>query len=114
MAPTSPTEDRPDVDRRIHERVAARIEVHFKGPEQAARAFRAYSLNFSVGGLCFRTERTYQLGQVLHVSMTVESQSFELAAVVAWSHKGAIGVRFEQVPERDQERLRSVMNALKR
>lgn len=114
MTGTSATDDGDGIDRRIHERVPARIEVHFKGPEQAARAFRAYSLNFSVGGLCFRTDRKYELGQILQVSMTVEAQTFDLAAVVAWAHKGAIGVRFEAVPEHEQERLKSVMHALKR
>lgn len=114
MTGTSATNDRSGIDRRIHERVAARIEVHFKGPEQAARAFRAYSLNFSAGGLCFRTDRKYELGQLLQVSLTVEAQTFELAAVVAWAHKGAIGVRFEEVSEADQQRLKSVMHALKR
>lgn len=115
MSPSSASNDEgaPD-DRRNHERITTRIEVRFKGPNEAARAFRAYSLNFSVGGLCFRATRPYEIGQVLQVAMTVETHHFELEATVAWSHKGAIGVRFENVSEADQQRLRAVMQALRK
>src|SRR4051812_29282631 len=52
-------------DRRQFERVAAHIEVRFGRADEAARALRAYSLNFSVGGLCLKTQRPYEIGDRL-------------------------------------------------
>jgi len=104
-----------DEDRRQHERVSARIEVRFGKADQAARALRAYSLNFSVGGLCLKTQRAYEIGDRLSLSMTIEGQEFEVMGAVAWVRAGvAVGVRFEGVKDEDRERLQQIVEALKK
>jgi uncharacterized protein (TIGR02266 family) len=102
----------PDVDRREFARVPARVEVRLKA-EQAARALRAYSLNFSVGGICLKTQKDYQVGDQLQLSMTIEGRDFELRGVVAWVRPGvAVGVRFDELSQSDRERLTQVVSAL--
>lgn len=101
-------------ERRRERRVPAQIEVRFHASAEAARAFRAYSLNFSVGGLCLKTSRRYEIGESLQVKMTVEGETFELPSVVAWVHKGAIGIRFDTPSEEDQARLQTLKEALER
>lgn len=98
-------------ERRQFERFAARIEVRFGHASDAARAFRAYSLNLSVGGLCLRTQKRYELGELLRLELDVQSESFLLKGVVAWVRDGAIGVRFEDVGEEDRERLTRIVTA---
>src|SRR5438477_12269811 len=100
-------------DRRQHERVSAHIEVRFGLADEAARALRAYSLNFSIGGLCLKTQRPYELGERLSLSMTIEGRELECLGVVAWVREGvAIGVRFEDVKVEDRVRLEQMVKAL--
>lgn len=99
----------PEVDRRADERVAARIEVRFPAPANAARAFRAYSLNLSLGGLCLKTRRRYPVGERLALSLHLESEEYRLTGVVAWERGGAIGVRFENLSAEDRQRLEEVV-----
>jgi uncharacterized protein (TIGR02266 family) len=103
-----------DDDRRSSERVPARVEVRFHEPAHAARALRAYSLNLSAGGLCLRTERTYELGAPLKVALVIAGQPLELDAAVAWVRGGAVGVRFENLTARDRQLLESLVLSLKR
>lgn len=100
-------------NRRQQERISARIEVRFTDKTQAARAFRAYSLNFSTGGLCLRTRRSYSVGTVLSISLEVEGECFTLKAEVAWARGEAIGVRFLNVTDEVRERLEAVALSLK-
>ena len=99
----------PMVERRADERVVARVEVRFKGLAEAARAFRAYSLNLSVGGLCLKTRRQYQVGERLSLSLALDKQNYQLTGVVAWERSGAVGVRFENVTSEDRQRLGEVV-----
>ncbi|HEY8210515.1 MAG TPA: TIGR02266 family protein [Myxococcaceae bacterium] len=100
-------------DRRQHERVAAHIEVRFGRADEAARALRAYSLNFSIGGLCLKTQRPYEIGERLGLSMTIEGRELECIGVVAWVRGGvAIGVRFEEVSDEDRALLQQMVKAL--
>jgi uncharacterized protein (TIGR02266 family) len=100
-------------DRRQHERVSARIEVRFGRADEAARALRAYSLNFSTGGLCLKTQRSYEIGDRLSLSMTIEGREVECTGVVAWTRDGvAIGVRFEGVKDEDRVLLQQMVKAL--
>lgn len=101
-------------DRRRYERIAARMEVRFGKVTEAARALRAYSLNFSAGGLCLKTQRQYAVGDTLSLEITVEGSEFHLTGAVAWVRQGAIGVRFENVSEEDRLRLSHVLAAFKR
>lgn len=99
-------------DRRRDARVAARIEVRFNEVSDAAKALRAYSLNFSAGGLCLKTQRAYAIGTPLRLSLTVEGEAFDLLGVVAWVRGPAIGVRFQDVTPPERERLERLAGAL--
>jgi uncharacterized protein (TIGR02266 family) len=103
----------PENDRRNDERVIARVDVRFQESSQAVRAFRAYSLNFSVGGLCLKTRRRYEVGSELQLALTVEGEEFSLTGVVAWERGGAIGVRFENVDSADRKRLSDLVSRFK-
>jgi uncharacterized protein (TIGR02266 family) len=100
------------LDRRRETRVPARIEVRFREPVQAARALRAYSLNFSAGGLCLKTQKEYALGQRLLLELQVEERQLSLAAEVAWVRGGAIGVRFTEVNPDDRAVLQQMLSQL--
>ena len=100
-------------DRRQFERVSAHIEVRFGRADEAARALRAYSLNFSIGGLCLKTQRPYELDEKLSLTMTIEGHEVICLGVVAWVRPGAIGVRFEEVKAEDRVRLQAMVESLK-
>jgi uncharacterized protein (TIGR02266 family) len=104
---------RPPIERRSEERVAGRIEVRFSEPLDAARAFRAYSLNFSVGGLCLKTQRTYEVGAKLGLTLTVEGHEYHVSGIVAWERDGAIGVRFENLSASDRQRLAELLTRIR-
>ncbi len=99
-------------ERRREPRVSARIEVRFKDPVDAAKAFRVYSLNLSAGGLCLRPARKYAVGESLELSLSVPGRDYNLNAVVAWSREGVIGVRFEDVNEDDRVALAELVATL--
>jgi uncharacterized protein (TIGR02266 family) len=113
MAKKSQTEEKQGVERRKNERISTRIEVHFKAPPDAARALRAYSLNFSIGGLCIKTGRQYEVGEKLALNLKVAGQEFNIEAAVSWLRPGAVGVRFIDVPVKDRARLEELMSTLR-
>ncbi len=98
-------------ERRKEVRAPARIEVRFQEASQAALAFRAYSMNFSVGGLCLRTRNKYPIGTELKLSLKVALAEYQLSGVVAWERRGAIGVRFSNLQPEDRERLARLLAA---
>lgn len=93
-------------DRRAHERIPARFEVRFQKTEEAARAFRAWSVNLSAGGLALKVNHAYELGERLALTLTVENQCFEVQGVVAWTREDVIGVRFELSDDELRGRLK--------
>lgn len=101
-------------NRRAQERVPARFEVHFQDQKSAARAFSAFSVNMSTGGLCLRTKRVYAIGERVQMAMTVGGESFDLHAIVTWVREDAAGMRFVDVSEQDRERLTRVVHGLPR
>jgi uncharacterized protein (TIGR02266 family) len=98
-------------ERRKEVRARARIEVRFKEASQAALAFRAYSLNFSIGGLCLLTRNKYAIGTELTLALKVARAEYQLSGVVAWERRGAIGVRFTNLQPEDRERLTRLLAA---
>ena len=110
-----PEEDEPTpTERRGTERVAARFEVRFSEGKDAARALRAYSVNFSIGGLCLKTKQAYTQGSVLHLNLKVGEGEFNIECVVAWAREGTIGARFDKMSPTERERLYSMLeNQLK-
>jgi len=101
-------------ERRTTDRIPVRIEVHFRDAAAAAEALRCYAVNFSVGGICLKTDRSYPVGHVLQLVLLVEDERFELDGVVAWarSREQAIGVRFREVEPGAKERLGALVHRL--
>lgn len=99
-------------DRRADPRYAAHFDVRFARAADAAKAFNAWSINFSSGGLCLRSTGSYAVGESLSLSLTIEGQVFELEAVVAWVRGEAVGVRFVNVRSDARERLEAVARIL--
>lgn len=99
-------------DRRLQTRFGAHMDVRFARVADAAKAFKAYSLNFSAGGLCLRTKSQHAVGERLEVDVTVEGEHFQLQAEVAWVRGGAIGVRFVNVSPTMRGRLEAVARTL--
>lgn len=99
-------------ERRRETRIPARVELHFSQAAEAAKAFKAFSVNFSPGGLCVRMKPGHQIGDRLALTMEVEGQAFTLEAVVQWIRGPVAGVRFDGVTAEDRERLERVAEVL--
>lgn len=108
---TKPTQ-RPE-DRRTDERVAARVEVRFNERLSAARAFRAFALNFSNGGICLKTDRAYEVGMPLQLFIGIGGEEHELGGFVAWVRNGAVGVRFDVGSDQDREKIARIMASVR-
>lgn len=100
-------------ERRTQERVPARVEVRFTEANQAARALRAFSVNVSSGGLCLRTQRRYEIGATLQLTLNVAGEAYALAGVVAWVREGAVGVRFVNLSPDDRTRIEALVAQLR-
>jgi uncharacterized protein (TIGR02266 family) len=107
LPPTRPPE------RRREARIPARVEVRFTDAVHAARVLHAYSLNFSLGGLCLRTRRAYAVGRALSLNVVVGGERLPLEAVVAWVRPSdaAVGVRFVDVGEGPRARLAQLIGS---
>ncbi len=99
-------------ERRRDPRIGARFEVSFVHLSDAARAFKAFSVNFSAGGLCLRSQRPHAVGDLVQLKLDVESQTFDLKGSVQWSRAGVVGVRFVDLSQDDRERLEGVARSL--
>jgi uncharacterized protein (TIGR02266 family) len=99
-------------ERRVDPRYAAHFDVRFARATDAAKAFNAFSINFSSGGLCVRSSTAYAIGESLSMSLTIEGQLFELEGVVAWVRGEAVGVRFVNVRNDTRARLEAVARIL--
>jgi len=101
-------------ERRADSRIPVRVEVHFRDAAQAAEALRSYAVNFSVGGICLRTEKSYPIGHVLVLILQIHEERFELEGDVAWvrPRDQAVGVRFREVEPGARERLAALVQRL--
>ena len=105
-------EDQTEDDRRGDSRYQARFDVRFSRLSDAARAFNAFSVNFSAGGLCLRSKLPHQLGEALLLDLTIGMDQFALEGVVAWVRGEAVGVRFVNVRPALREQLDAVARTL--
>jgi uncharacterized protein (TIGR02266 family) len=99
-------------ERRRDPRVGARFDVAFKHQAEAAKAFKAFSVNFSAGGLCLRSQKPHAVGDEVQLVVEVEQEHFELKGTVQWARAGVVGVRFIDVTQEDRERLEKVARTL--
>jgi uncharacterized protein (TIGR02266 family) len=101
-------------ERRAADRIPVRIEVHFRDAAAAADALHSYAVNFSVGGICLKTERTYPVGHLLQLVLLIDDERFELEGMVAWvrGREQVIGVRFREVDPSAKERLAALVHRL--
>jgi hypothetical protein len=100
-------------DRRREERIPARIEIHFSRAKDAAKAFKAYSVNFSPGGLCVRMKTPHPLGDRLSIKLVVGGEEFDLEGVVSWARGTVTGMRFDGLSADDRGRLERVAEVLR-
>ena len=101
-----------NAERRRDPRVGARFEVGFKSAAAAAKAFKTFSVNFSAGGLCLKTQRPHAVGEVVQLHLRVEGEVFELKGTVQWARAGVVGVRFIDHSPDDRDRLTEVAQAM--
>ncbi|PZR13898.1 MAG: TIGR02266 family protein [Archangium gephyra] len=99
-------------ERRSDARYVAHFDVRFTRASDAARAFGAFSINFSPGGLCVRSPNAYTVGETLTLSLTIEGETFELQGMVAWVRGEAVGIRFVNVKPAIRVRLEGVAQLL--
>jgi uncharacterized protein (TIGR02266 family) len=104
----------PSAERRREARVPTRIEVRFTDAMHAARVLHAYSLDFSLGGLCLRTRRAYPVGRQLALNLVVGVEQLPVQAVVAWVRPAdqAVGLRFVDVEDALRARLLVLMKSV--
>lgn len=114
MELSPPRQTPPALERRREARIPTRIEVRFTDAVHAARVLHAYSLDFSLGGLCLRTRRAYAVGRTLALHLVVGTERLPVQAVVAWVRPAdkAVGVRFVEVAEEARERLLVLMKSV--
>jgi len=96
-------------EQRAEKRVLAKLEVHFKSVEEAARVFKTYSLNLSPGGMCIRSTHRHKEGELIRVSLLLNGQRFEFKARVVWSKANVMGVRFEGMSPAERLHLESML-----
>jgi uncharacterized protein (TIGR02266 family) len=103
-----------NAERRRDPRIGARFEVGFKNTAAAAQAFKAFSVNFSAGGLCLKSSRQHAVGEAVELKLEVAGEKFELKGTVQWVKAQVVGVRFVDVSPADRVRLESVAGTLRR
>jgi Tfp pilus assembly protein PilZ len=73
----------------------------------------AFTMNIGLGGLCLLTNKAYQVGARLELTIQLgndeslhNDENLQVGAVVAWTRPGkAIGVRFDSLDEKQNARL---------
>ena len=101
-----------NAERRRDPRVGARFEVAFKHAQDAAKAFKTFSVNFSAGGLCLRSQKPHAIGEVVELHLTVDGQDFEIHGTVQWIRAGVVGVRFVDMSPETRDRLAQVARTM--
>ena len=104
--------DDPNDERRSEVRSGAKVAVKFQAATEAAKAFKAFSVNVSSRGLCLRTRIPHQVGDRLMLELDIDGEQFNLKGQVAWGKEGVIGIRFVDVSPEDSKRLEGVATQL--
>jgi len=96
-------------ERRAEKRVPTKLEVHFESIEDAARVFKAYSLNLSPGGICIRSAHRHKPGELIRLSLSIDGKQFKIKARIAWVKEEVMGVRFEGLPLTEMLQIRALL-----
>src|SRR4051794_39502084 len=94
-----------NAERRRDPRTGARFEVNFSSAQDAAKAFNTFSVNFSAGGLCIRSQRPHAVGEGVQLTLVIEGQTFALKGTVQWVKADVVGVRFIDLQPDERTRL---------
>ncbi|MGI5861088.1 MAG: PilZ domain-containing protein [Myxococcales bacterium] len=99
------------IERRKSVRIGMRLGVRFNSPFELAEAIRATTANIGMGGLCLRTQKTYEPGTRLQLVIELTNdEPIACSAAVAWSRPGAaVGVRFEELTDAQRARLATLL-----
>jgi uncharacterized protein (TIGR02266 family) len=97
------------LQRRCESRIHAQLNVRVEDAQQAT--LQTHSRDFSLGGLCITSPRTYPAGHRLQLQIELGGDFLEIYGVVAWTQprEEALGVRFVDVPEEAEYRLEAVV-----
>ena len=98
-------------NRRQSPRRPMRLGVRFGTTQELSHAMRAYTKNIGLGGLCLLTQRAYQPGVQLELTIELGAgEVLKVDAAVAWARPGtAVGVRFVALDDAQRERLQKLM-----
>lgn len=99
-------------ERRQQARYAARFDVRFSRAQDAARALKTFSVNFSSGGLCVRSASQWAPGEPVAIDLTIEGEQFDLEGVVAWARGDVVGLRFVNLAPPVRRKLEAVAQGL--
>jgi uncharacterized protein (TIGR02266 family) len=99
-------------ERRRQDRFATHFDIRFAKRSEAARALKAWSVNFSAGGLCVRAQTAFAPGDDVTMSLSIEGEQFELAGEIAWVRGDVVGVRFVGLEPGERARLEAVARSL--
>lgn len=86
--------------------------MRFSRVQDAARALKTFSVNFSSGGLCVRSPSQWAPGEPVAIDLTIEGEHFDLEGVVAWARGEVVGLRFVNLAPGVRQRLEAVARSL--
>lgn len=101
----------PGAERRQEPRQPIRLGVRFSSAQDLAHAMRSSTKNIGLGGLCLLTQKSYERGTRLEVTIELGAgEAMRVGAEVAWARPGkAIGVRFLDLDDAQRERLKRLI-----
>jgi Tfp pilus assembly protein PilZ len=106
------------IERRATPRHFLRFSVRFRSCSELAEAIEATTRNIGLGGLCLKTQKTYQEGMRLELTIKLgdaDGPELKVFATVAWVAPGrAIGARFDVLQPGALNALRQALEAKKR
>lgn len=71
--------------------------------------FKSYILDISIGGVFIETKEKFVVGQKIELNFALPNSSklFKLAGTISWGNPRGFGVKFDELPVRQGDLLRS-------